>query len=52
VDPEDEKAGTVPVYPNAKYWIPVFKPLSVVNPVAAVGHQVNPVDDSDEAVKT
>ena len=52
MEPEDEKAGTVPLYPKDKYWIPALNPLSVVNPVAAVGDQVNPVDDSDDAVNT
>ena len=40
------------MYPNARNWIPTFRPFKVVRPVAAVGDQVKPVDDKDDAVKT
>jgi hypothetical protein len=36
----------------AKYCNPAFKPFKVVNPVAAVGDQVKPVEDEELAVKT
>ena len=42
----------LPEVPVAKYCNPAFKPFKVVNPVAAVGDQVKPVEDEELAVRT
>ena len=52
VEPEEDILNPLPEVPVAKYWIPIFKPLRVVKPVAAVGDQVKPVEEVDNAVKT
>ena len=44
MEPEDEKAGTVPLYPKDKYWNAEVKEFNVVipepEPVAVIGTQV------------
>ena len=50
VEPDELILNPVPEVPVAKYCNPAFKPFKVVNPVAAVGDQVKPVEDEDESL--
>ena len=52
VDPDELILNPLPEIPVAKYCCVEVSELSVVIPVAAVGDQVRPVADEEEAVRT
>jgi hypothetical protein len=52
VDPDEDILNPLPEIPVAKYCCVAVKELSVVNPVAAAGDQVRPVEDEELAVNT
>ena len=50
--PEEAILNSLPLYPVAKYWKEVEMEFNVVMPVAAVGDQVKPEAELDDAVST